>query len=167
MSLMLQDEYEVNIPVLLFCSWAAHYYSGLSAADDQKIQGLRSHWDMPLITPLRQIRRQMKQSDDLGPADLGQWNQLREGVKKLELQAEQGFLESLQAVVATQEPRQGSRKDLAATVIQNIQTCFPELFQDKINVHLLSWLQAAFPTLDWNPILTGLFTGITRSDSVT
>jgi uncharacterized protein (TIGR02444 family) len=89
--LYLQDEHEVNVPLLLFCCWTGQYYQSLSPPQFAAIQESVEHWTAHCILPLRQLRRSMK-TMQASP----QWETIREQVKSVELAAEKQLILTLE-----------------------------------------------------------------------
>lgn len=104
--LMLQDEYDVDVNILLFCAYAAVVagvrLSGQNIRDaDAHISALRQS----VIIPLRACRRAMKAGiPSLHASDHARAEQLRSQVKKIELAAEQFEQERLAAWLAANKP---------------------------------------------------------------
>ncbi|MDO1582503.1 TIGR02444 family protein [Rhizobium oryzicola] len=81
--LSLQDEADVDVPLLLFLVLADRHQLGCSAADLQTFLSAASQWRETVLRPLRDIRRAMKNAFD-GEGETA----LRDEIKRLELQAE-------------------------------------------------------------------------------
>lgn len=59
--LALQDRHGCDVNLLLLALWLAHQGHGLSVADGQRLRRLARDWQHPVIRPLRQVRRTLKQ----------------------------------------------------------------------------------------------------------
>lgn len=81
--LSLQDEADVDVPLLLFLVLADRHQLGCSDADLQSFLSAASQWRETVVRPLRDIRRAMKSTFD-GEAEAA----LREEIKCIELRAE-------------------------------------------------------------------------------
>lgn len=93
--LRLQDEYEVNVNVLLWCLWLEQRGITLDAARLRSAQKRIRDWDEYYVVPLRQLRRRMKVEFGTADADI---ELVRQQIKQAELLAEkqlQSLLETL------------------------------------------------------------------------
>lgn len=92
--LRLQDDYGVNVPWLLFVCWVL--VSHKEVADSvlinayERVQAV----DKPVITPLRHVRRSLKQIETRK-----EWQVLRQQLADIELAAEQLLLNELEAIL--------------------------------------------------------------------
>jgi uncharacterized protein (TIGR02444 family) len=94
--LRLQDGLGVDVPVLLFAAWTGERLGmELSAAVVGEVVALARPWQREIIAPLRAVRRRLK--DDPSPAPREAAEELRGGIKSLELRAEQLELAALEA----------------------------------------------------------------------
>ena len=113
--LALQDEYGLDINVLLFCCWAA--INGHALTDDElkQVLQLSSSWADAVVRPLRSTRRWMKRKPgDLPEFDFDRAMALREQIKHVELKAEQLqqlALESLYGKFKQTGPHEGSPRE--------------------------------------------------------
>lgn len=117
----LQDQQDIDVPLLLFCCWSG---LGYGAADQQALQravAFCQQYNQVSVTPLRRLRRQMKVSYcDNWPIVEKRWSLLREQVKAVELESERLLLEGLESLLSGYMPKTGSKIDC----ITNIQYCF-------------------------------------------
>lgn len=114
--LQLQDDYRVDVPLLLFALWAGHHRGvTLAPAEIAEIDKDISAWRDRVIRPIRDIRRLLK-SDTLG-MDADATERFRSRVKKLELESE--GLE-----IALLETRLPSRSDDGASAYANLRATF-------------------------------------------
>jgi uncharacterized protein (TIGR02444 family) len=79
--LALQDDYDMDVNLLLYATWLASRGSKLTAEHLQQLDSLLSPWREEVIKPLRTLRQEMK--------GIEQAQASREDVKVLELSAEQ------------------------------------------------------------------------------
>jgi uncharacterized protein (TIGR02444 family) len=108
--LELQDAHGACVPYLLWALWMAA--SG-RAADDAALgagAALARAWQDAAIAPLRKMRRDLKAGARPGPEAARE--QLRNGVKRLELDAERMLLQMLQEAGPT--PTDAAESPLAA-----------------------------------------------------
>jgi len=96
--LVLQEDYQVDIPLCLFACWAAAHLGQLSVSQRESIKTLSAYWQNHCIAPLRRIRQQMKESalPEAGFTHDHHWYTARETVKSVELQAEKSLLQMLE-----------------------------------------------------------------------
>jgi uncharacterized protein (TIGR02444 family) len=83
--LQLQDNYRVNVNVLLWCVWLGFRGYELNQVYLDEALALISPWDNHYVRPLRDLRRQMKV--EFGTGDAGV-EAARTTIKQAELQAE-------------------------------------------------------------------------------
>lgn len=143
--LVLQDTYQVDVPLLLFCLWAGQSYGVLSESVLRQAQQTASLWSEQCVRPLRHIRQQMKQTmedDDSKDVVDSSWLEIREQIKQLELSSEKQLLLALAALLnspqdSSQHSLQHSSEDVSTVadakaegiamenMVQNIALCFP------------------------------------------
>ncbi len=93
--LVLQDESGVDVPVLLFSAWLASSSVAMTQSELARIDGLVKAWRDEVIKPLRAVRRRLKTGPH--PAPGPQTEDLRNGVKAVELASEKIALALLEA----------------------------------------------------------------------
>ena len=114
----LQDEFDFNVNIVLWCCWCAENFDAPPEFAIRKAIDLTQEWDSEIVIPLRRVRRRLKAltaSDEL-PANL------RETVKQAELGAEkyqQSQLhklarQALSPVTPNTDPRAQARRQIAA-----------------------------------------------------
>ncbi|WP_306252825.1 TIGR02444 family protein [Parvularcula sp. IMCC14364] len=105
--LNLQDEFDLDVNLILWCFWAGHWYPGLS--EDQTTELLRStqSWHCRVTVPLRKLRRDMKDMKDVLTRKACKG--VRREVKNLELETERLEQEFLAA--ATRDAAEGAASD--------------------------------------------------------
>jgi uncharacterized protein (TIGR02444 family) len=92
----LQDEYGVDVNLLLFLLWLADEGRLLSADEIKKLDEKARDWRNLTIIPIRSIRRKLKAARTL--VDPGQQEAFRTKVKALELEAERLQQQALYAL---------------------------------------------------------------------
>ena len=115
--LALQDADGQNICFLIWALWMAATGRGADAATLAAGAGLARSWDAAAVAPLRDLRRKLKTSRAGGAR---RREALREGVRRLELQAERMLLEMLQ----TASPEAGDSTQPAAEALTNAAAVF-------------------------------------------
>lgn len=83
--LRLQDEYGLDVNVVLFCYWFGAHHGVIDAGLWQRIEAISGQWQSQLIRPLREARRWLK--DPGFDPDLATM-ELRERIKQDEITAE-------------------------------------------------------------------------------
>lgn len=79
--LRLQDEYQCDVNIILFCCWCAQEYAALDQTDITAAITLSDDWTTQIIKPIRAARRHLK---NVSPPQ----EALRNTVKDAELSAE-------------------------------------------------------------------------------
>jgi len=82
--LELQDTYQLDVNLILFCFWHGSAYGEIDQALLKSVIELSSEWRTHVVQPLRNVRTWMK----LTPNPSEQFNSLREAIKEDELLAE-------------------------------------------------------------------------------
>ena len=119
----LQDEYGMNVNVLLFCAFVGAVYGAVLS--DQAMKAASEAvgaWQKEVVIPLRRARRALKPFTTTSPL-ASQAVRLRSGVKAIELEAEkleQTLLERWCAAHIDAWPRVRP----ASAVVDNIRTLF-------------------------------------------
>jgi len=90
-----QDAYGQCVPYLLWALWLAARGRAADAASLAAGAELARAWEAAAIAPLRGLRRRLK--SPIPPVSSEAQARLRDGVRALELQAEQALLEALEA----------------------------------------------------------------------
>lgn len=83
----LQDQWQLDIPMLFYCAWMGARGQRLAADDIAAADHGVALWRSEVIRPLREIRRRMKTGPHPAPND--ETEALRAKVKAAELQSEQ------------------------------------------------------------------------------
>lgn len=109
-SLRLQDEYGQCVPLLLWAAWA-----GEIDADTAKIAAALARAWLPVIEPLRGIRRRLK--TEISPDDESERLPLRAKVKAVELEAEKALMTRLEALGGGDSVSPDVRRDAVAAVV--------------------------------------------------
>jgi uncharacterized protein (TIGR02444 family) len=119
--LTLQDQFGINVNLLLFCAFAGAVYGAALTADD--IASARqevSAWHNDIIGPLRAVRRRLKTIELRDPDAAKAATDLRSQVKTAELDSErieQVMLEQWAAARLAARPR-GNSRDIVSTNLQ-------------------------------------------------
>ena len=98
--LSLQDDYDQNVPLLLWAAWLVSEGFDISDSQAAEAAGLARKWSDELIVPLRTLRRRLK--TQLSMADEALRLPLREKIKAIELEAERALITTLSERVDTQ-----------------------------------------------------------------
>ena len=99
--LSLQDQFAIDVNVLLFCAWlAVERGIALTGDDLQECEGAVSEWHNRCVRPLREARRAMK--------GLPGAEDIRAEIKKLELEAEKREQQTLYARALQRWPAHGN-----------------------------------------------------------
>lgn len=92
--LFLQDEAGLDVNLLLYCCWIASVRENALTEDElRKAVGLTAEWREQVVSPLRQIRRELKGGADGLPDEAVE--SFRSDVKRLELASERLQQDSL------------------------------------------------------------------------
>lgn len=92
----LQDNFGLNVNVLLWCAWCAQDFADIPELALRKAVDLAEHWTTGVTGPLRQARRALKAPPR--QADAQEAQALRSEIKSLELRAEKIEQEMLAAL---------------------------------------------------------------------
>lgn len=121
--LHFQDTHGFHITQILACLWMAT----LNRAGDSDfwitLRPAFEAWALPVINPLRQLRRHLKQ--DLAHIDLAQidWDgrqAMREEIRTLELQAERLFMETIEKQALLQDASSENPKNQRRLADRNL-----------------------------------------------
>ncbi|MBN9498051.1 MAG: TIGR02444 family protein [Alphaproteobacteria bacterium] len=112
--LALQDRHGADIPLLLAVLW--HGLRGYGPAPLGKWRLLSKAWQRDAVVPLRDLRRAMKGREG--------WEEIREGIKRLELAAEKAQLDSLAATSKTGSPDSDPNRDMMAPLSTLLGSAF-------------------------------------------
>ncbi|MGE0716193.1 MAG: TIGR02444 family protein [Alphaproteobacteria bacterium] len=123
--LVLQDEAGVDVPLLLWCAWAAARGAAPDRAAITAAAAAVAPWRDATVRPLRMIRRAMKA--DLG-ADHAAAAALRERVKASELEAER--LQLLMLEARPLPPASG--RPTADAIVAALEACLGVGWQDRV-----------------------------------
>ncbi len=135
--LYLQDNYQANIPLLLFGCWCGVQFLSITQVQQQRIEQLAAQWANGCILPLRSLRQAMKQEEVLADG----WQQVREQVKQTELLAEKTLLLTLESLI---DENVSERSQDNASMTDALERLIPQLFQhDTAHHSLMQILNAA------------------------
>jgi uncharacterized protein (TIGR02444 family) len=98
--LRLQDEYGLDVNLVLCCLWYGSTYGVLSPPQLERLTEFSEQWSGQVVRPLRQVRRWLKTELSRGELPGTELATLRSQVKKLELQAEHLQQNELEALLA-------------------------------------------------------------------
>ena len=113
----LQDVWNADVPVLLFALWRGRWGYELSNTDIQEIADTVTVWQSEVLTPIRQLRRRLRDADLLAPKLNVGMQAVRKELQKTELGAERRELEYLETIEVGV-----TRKPGAATIRSNLWT---------------------------------------------
>ena len=130
-SLTLQDQYGVNVPLLLCCCWASSRYGILPLPLLIDLQQYTEAYSNLAIKPLRDLRTAMKNSHDTQwPTTASEWQGLRESIKKIELASEcllHKGVEKLNITTVVEPLVVPQQEKEQLNCIANMAVCFSEL----------------------------------------
>ncbi|MFQ5564293.1 MAG: TIGR02444 family protein [Parvularculaceae bacterium] len=120
--LKLQDEFDLNVNILLWCCWCAERFPVLPDIAIRKAMDLSKHWAQDVSGALRRARRSLKTPPPEADADAA--DALRRRIKEAELAAErieQTMYETLALMMfedgaLTAKIRRRARRNLATYV---------------------------------------------------
>ncbi|MDD9895048.1 MAG: TIGR02444 family protein [Gammaproteobacteria bacterium] len=104
--LHLQNEFQFDVNLLLFCCWAAHFDETLSPDSWDRILEFSRQWRKEVVQPLRDVRSWMK-GESHHYIENTEFSVLRERIKMDELAAEKFQQEYMEKSVA-EVPKQSS-----------------------------------------------------------
>lgn len=105
--LRLQDEFNIDVNLILFCYWYGSCFGKIESHQFQKVIGFSIQWRKQVVQPLRNVRRWMKQNSQT----TGQLDNLRERIKSNELAAEKYQQEQIENLIIST----GSGKKIVQT----------------------------------------------------
>jgi uncharacterized protein (TIGR02444 family) len=150
--LELQDEYQMNIPLLLFLCWTGRYVGALTLDEQQQSHEIAKQWQSLCIQPLRCIRSKMKCAD-VNSSFESVWSGMRETVKQAELEAEKSLLQILEAraVVEGHHCTSEHTEVYLMNSLHNIYQSYPHLTKDQSWIaRIVSILCAAQPQMQYD-----------------
>ena len=106
--LALQDSFDLDVNLLLYAAWLAHLGQRLDQDHLSAVEALVADWRDNMVRPLRRVRQHWRESP--------QAVELREGIKSLELRAEQQQQDAMygfhQGAAALSDSPQSLRENL-------------------------------------------------------
>lgn len=157
--LSLQDRKGMDVNVLLFCVWvAASGRQTLTETELEEGMAVSSHWQSNAVSPLRDIRRFLKEPNSKIDSRLS--GELRRVIVESELYAEKLELLALDTLI--NRPATGSfdgsqcAEAAAENLLSYAQKAAPGELEDRDRSDFRAIWQAAFP--EENPELSGLAT---------
>jgi uncharacterized protein (TIGR02444 family) len=113
----LQEVWNADILVLLFALWRGKRGCELSNTDIQEIVDTVTVWQREVITPIRQLRRRLRDADLLAPELTVGMQAVRNELQQIELGAERRELEYLATIEVGTTHKPG-----VATIRSNLVT---------------------------------------------
>jgi len=110
--LSLQDEYDFDVNLLLFCCWYGEHLGEIPVPLMQSLFEYSLVWQDKVVRPTRSTRRWLKTQMEDSPGEQNELNALREKVKELELHCERQqlqMLESMAAAIELEHPAASAR----------------------------------------------------------
>ncbi len=149
--LALQNDYGLDVNLLLYCCWLGTHGTQLDDAAFARAMAFAGPWSEHVVRPLRHARTWMKHDSDAPeklPPDV--YAELRESIKAIELEAER--LEQLALETMTDPPRRAAAVGVAASTA---------------SVNLQRYIEATdlTPDADMRAYLATLIVGSTGSES--
>jgi uncharacterized protein (TIGR02444 family) len=87
--LHLQEQFHLDVNLVLFCFWSAQFETEVADDDWDKILAFSNRWKSQVVQPLRDVRTWMKVNSDNSADEKGvRFSTLRERIKMDELAAE-------------------------------------------------------------------------------
>lgn len=103
--LELQDRYNLDVNLLLFCFWYSRDYGKFQQDILQSVSEFSKKWKCNVVQPMRSARRWMKtNASSLLSGQSEEYSALREGIKEYELQAEKFQQLSMEKIVRESNP---------------------------------------------------------------
>lgn len=110
--LALQDKHGLDINLLLWCLWCADRFEAPPEIVVRKAADIVKRWSTEVTTPLRSVRRALKEPPRQAPSP--ETATLRDRVKEIELSAEKIGQEMLEALAGAMLTPAASRNGVAA-----------------------------------------------------
>lgn len=140
--LQLQEHHGWNIPLLFYCCWAGLRYGALTPDELQQAKQFAESFSIQTVKPLRSMRQGMKSDFSPNwPVSEADWDQLREQVKVVELEAEKQLMQGLAYKLQSHPLRFGDLNE----VLANIKGCFSIVDVRALATNLAIVLRAIFP----------------------
>jgi uncharacterized protein (TIGR02444 family) len=150
--LSLQEELGADVSMLMFCCWAAARRGPLNGGLISQACEFSAAWADAVVLPLRSARTWMKSTGNPAHAvDSDAYSRLRCQIKDTELLSEKLQLQTLESLLAGQQPRDGENEDLpvntAANLAQYATVSGIKIGRDA-QQKLLILVSSAFPVCD-------------------
>jgi len=97
--LQAQDQFDIDVNMLLFCCWQAAGAQHTDPAIFREAVNYSHKWKNQVVQPLRNSRKWMKSVKPISPELRGQYDRLRQQIADSELAAEKIQQEQLQRLV--------------------------------------------------------------------
>ena len=119
--LELQDKHDLNVVMLLYCIWVGIFRGEFEDDIYAKASTFSLSWNNGVVTPLREVRRWMKGSQD---EQMISGTSLREQIKAAELAAEHLQMNTLEGLYSgTKEMPFGAEEQLLASARNLARYC--------------------------------------------
>ena len=122
--LELQNQYDADVNILLYCCWVSEQKHRLSGEDIQILQTTTAPWQT-ILKPLRDARQMMKQHIILIPSE--QQNQTIDNMSEIELNAEHMAQLALEGCLDISQREREAEMSAADCCAQNIYTYLQQL----------------------------------------
>lgn len=120
--LQLQDEFDQDVPLLLFLCWHGQRLGQIDQALMARCVDLSRQWQDHLVAPLRQSRRWLKtRTGDTGAVDAETLEQLRTAIKASELDSERLQLKQLESLALRNQNNRQSSTNPEWAIATNLQ----------------------------------------------
>jgi uncharacterized protein (TIGR02444 family) len=116
--LALQDEFGLDVPLILLCCWVGQHGVRLSSESLSQAEQSVKPWRDTAINPIRELRRRLK--DAVGPIDAVRAESVRALIKQAELEAEFVELDHLVLLLEHLPGRDARMAERAGTVRGNL-----------------------------------------------
>ncbi len=116
--LILQNDYGLDVNVVLFCVWFGYRSGQLPGVLLDEVLAFSTDWRESVVQPLRNVRTSMK--DNAGPAagmSASKFGNLRESIKRIELQAEKLQQDELRRLAAPYLPSESTEANPQASLL--------------------------------------------------
>ena len=148
--LALQNEYGLDVNLLLYCCWLGTHGAQLDSAALARALELAGPWAEHVVRPLRHARTWMKHdSDARGQLPPDVYAELRESIKTIELEAERLEQLTLEAITTHSILRSVSKDEAASCTSTNLLLYTSEAgitLDAEMRVHLATILTAVTDT---------------------
>lgn len=160
--LSLQDDYAVDVNMLLYCCWCGERVGPFDDALFDAAVEFSESWFENVVVKLRDARRWMKHDGcHTAPIEQKSCLQLREKIKQVEFAAEKIQEEALEALLSSRPSTETVVDDVVAGAASNLARYFDHIGQtvsDDVRTKLAVIVCAAFPDAESEVVATALRT---------